>query len=156
MFDHTKDAIKVFDGDMAHLEQKDEKGITQSYTNAEYDQIAKKWLPEPHLITEKEKYRLTETNVEKLLKELTPMLKKLMPIVDLIDKYSSKAIDEHRDIIEKYHSAAGEANHWKTKCEEYKNEEKSLELKRQMEELTTNKRKPGRPKKEVREIEIEE
>ena len=157
MFDHTKGATKAYDGDIPHLEQKDENGIKQIYTNANYDNILKKWVPEPQLITEEETYKGLEVKVETEIKKAIPLLEKLMPIAKAVEEFSRKATMMRTDKDERFHKVTGEANYYKAKCKEYEVEAESLELKRKMNDLENTKRKAGRPKKEARIVEqIEE
>ena len=63
-FDHTKDTVKVFEGDLPHLEQRDEDGNVQWFTNGEYDNILKKWIPEPKLIDQEALFKKMQSEVE--------------------------------------------------------------------------------------------
>ena len=148
MFDHAKDAVKVYDGDLPHIEQRDENGEIQHYTNADYDQIAKKWIPEPKLISEKEKIAQLEGNVEKLLHQAIPMLEKLMPIANAIEEFSYKAAKIRREKDEKYQKMCGEVGWLKKQLNEHEDEGKILDLKRQMTELETE--RENKKKKKVK------
>jgi len=155
MFDHKKDALKVFKGTTSHLEQRDENGDVQLYSNAEYDHISEKWVPEPQLISDKDQYMMTALNVEKELKKAIPLLEKLMPIARAIEQFSTEAIEKYNDLDHRKHVVQGQFNQMKMKLDEYENERKSIDLKKQIADLENKPRKAGRPKKETRTIEVE-
>jgi len=111
IFDHEAPTTQICLGDINYLEQ--ESGL---YSYAEYDHILKRYVPEPQPL---DLFGIYRKQFEGLLIKIVPLLEKLAPFADDLQKVSQKAQDLTNQYKADIAKLSGSIGYLKKQLQEY-------------------------------------
>ena len=142
MFNHS---------DEVQIERKKGKGYLvqngQPFTYAEYDKVAKKWVPEPQSLDPEDIVRDMKDDVERGMKEITAHLKKIMEVIPLLEEFSVKTLKIRTEQRDKINYLNGKIGALERKLKTMQDTEKVMELTDEIEKLKSSRGDNGKQDK---------